>query len=55
MTESEKYNFSRLEEREGEDEGRGLEGGLEGAVGFSDNFATVDVSNLPKDPPPYTR
>ena len=51
MTESEKYNFSRLEEREGEDEGRGLEG----AVGFSDNFANVDVSNLPKDPPPYTR
>jgi len=42
-------NCSRLDGREGEDEG------LEGAVGFSDNFANVDLSNLPKDPPPYTR
>ena len=53
FTELEKYNCSRLEGREGEDEGRGE--GLDGAVGFSDNFANIDVSNLPKDPPPYTR
>ena len=47
-------NCSRLEGREGEEEeGRGES--LEGAVGFSDNFANVDLSNLPKDPPPYAR
>ena len=44
-------NCSRLDSE-------GLEGGrgeVEGAVGFSDNFANADISTLPKDPPPYTR
>ena len=50
-------NCSRLEEEE-ENMVRRQEAALtseEGAVGFSNNFANVDVASLPRDPPPYTR
>ena len=47
-------NCSRLEGRDSEEQ-EGGRGEVEGAVGFSDNFANADISTLPKDPPPYTR
>ena len=41
---------SREEERREEE--RSSE---EGAVGFTDDFGSMDLTNLPKDPPAYTR